>query len=666
LEIYKFARITTVFLLAFSWLFMADAKGTMSPLEQAWADIQELDEDVNQLTDKEATQDLIDIAHTKYNEAYAAKQSLDSATTTLEQATTAESQAIQAKNNAIAAVDNQTPIVANALSEKNAAQDALDVANINLQTTQSVIQSAGGEGLQYTVYHLTRVFPNIAVPDSVICSGTWNSNSMQLPVCGYYENIIVKFTGKITVPSDWDSVYFAGYTDDGFRMYVDGNLAVNNWVEQGVRWSAYSPIYDVSQDKTLDVEIWWYNGGGPGSYHLGWSIPGGWTGAGCAYTGGWGVGFSCDLGTFSSGPGATQEQINAYNAAVTAKATAQADYNNKLATYNTENSKLQQYTQTKDAADISATNAISAKSTAQSNYNSAQLDYNLKIVAVQNAIDDAQESLQEQLQFENEQRVAAAIAQAMANQPQPQPSDEPQPSPEPSPEPSDEPTTEPEEEPTTEPTPEQTEPEEPNPSPSSDTTEEENVDPTPEPETSPEPETEPSPLPEDTDPTPETEPTQDPSENVDKTENTPIDNATANLIADLTNSNTLTKLTPEQAAVVSKALGVAPEELKLVAELAKSDENVAEALEEFGDRANENLDAPMPYTLADAVTEVQTEAFLADPLGAVLNIDPLELLSNFSELGMDMTDDQREKAQEVIIPVVLVSNIVSAVVGMRR
>ena len=139
-----------MFLLAFSWLFMADAKGTMSPLEQAWADIQELDEDVNQLTDKEATQDLIDIAHTKYNEAYAAKQALDSATTTLEQATTAESQAIQAKNDAIAAVDNQTPIVANALSEKNAAQDALDVANINLQTTQSAIQGAGGSGLQYT------------------------------------------------------------------------------------------------------------------------------------------------------------------------------------------------------------------------------------------------------------------------------------------------------------------------------------------------------------------------------------------------------------------------------------------------------------------------------------------------------------------------------------
>ena len=140
----------------------------------------------------------------------------------------------------------------------------------------------------------------------------------------------------------------------------------------------------------------------------------------------------------------------------------------------------------------------------------------------------------------------------------------------------------------------------------------------------------------------------------------------SNLIADLTNSNTLTKLSPEQKAAVAGVLGISTKEVALVAELAKSDPVIAEALKEFGDRANANLDAPMPYTLADATTELQTEAFLADPLGAVLDINPAELLSNFSELGMDMTDDQREKAQEVIIPVVLVSNIVSAVVGMRR
>jgi hypothetical protein len=242
-------------------------------------------------------------------------------------------------------VDGQTATVAlalehkdNALEERNDAQDALNIANINVQTTQSNMQSAGGTGLQYTVYNLTRTWPSIATPSGVICSGTWNSSSMNLPVCGNrYENIIVKFTGQITVPSWFTTVSFAGYTDDGFRMFINGNLAVNNWVEQGARWSAWSPTYDVSEDKTLDVEIWWYNGGGPGSYHLGWTIPGGMTGAGCDYSGNprvWGQNFSCNLNTFSSGSGPTQEQTDAYNDAVEAQAIAQTNYNNKLAVYN--------------------------------------------------------------------------------------------------------------------------------------------------------------------------------------------------------------------------------------------------------------------------------------------------------------------------------------------
>jgi hypothetical protein len=98
----------------------------------------------------------------------------------------------------------------------------------------------------------------------------------------------------------------------------------------------------------------------------------------------------------------------------------------------------------------------------------------------------------------------------------------------------------------------------------------------------------------------------------------------------------------------------------------KSDPAVASAFVEFAERAGDAGEAPMPFTLADAVTEVQTEAFLADPLGALFDVDPLELLSNFSELGSDMTDDQREKAQEVIVPVIIVSQIASTVIGMRR
>jgi outer membrane biosynthesis protein TonB len=630
----------------FGWLFLTPAYSD-DPLSVAAEEIAELNEKVTNLTEEADTRALIDIAEDKYDAAVASKSARDSAYAAYNEAVEAETTALSEKTTAQSAVDGQTVTVATALEDKNDAQDVLDIANINLQTTQSTVQSAGNQGLEYTVYTLLRNGSQ-AVTGSVICTGIWNSNSMNLPVCGYYEDIIVKFTGKITVPSDWTSVYFAGYTDDGFRMYVDGNLAVDNWVEQGSTWSPYSPVYDVSQDKTLDVEIWWYNGGGPGSYHLGWSIPGGWTGAGCAYTGGWGIGFSCNLNTFSYGVGATQSQIDAYNAAVTAQATAQTDYNTKLATYNTANSTLTTYSQTLTTKTNTYNTAVTNTANALAAKNNTQSTYDQSIINLNNAIDDAWELYNETWQFEEQQRVAAAIAAAMANQPQPTPDATTDPTPEPSPEPS----------------PEQTEPDDSTPTPDSETTDEPTPDPTPETEPTDEPSPEPSPQPSDIDqePTPEPEPT--PAEPSEEPSTNTITEETANLIADLTSKDTLTKLTPEQKTAVAEGLGIRASEIAKVAALAATDKNLATALEEFGDRIKENASAPMPYTLADATTEVATEAFLSDPIGAITDID-FEKLFSPSEWGKDMTDDQREKAQEVVVPVIIAGNIVAAAMTRR-
>jgi hypothetical protein len=634
----------------FGWLFLTPAYSD-DPLSVAAEEIAELNEKVTNLTEEADTRALIDIAEDKYDAAVASKAARDSAYAAYNEAVESETTALSEKTTAQSAVDGQTVTVATALEDKNDAQDVLDIANINLQTTQSTVQSAGNQGLQYTVYHLLRDGydvngQHIAVPGSVICTGVWNSNSMNLPVCGYYEDIIVKFTGRITVPSDWTSVYFAGYTDDGFRMYVDGNLAVDNWVEQGSTWSPYSPVYDVSQDKTLDVEIWWYNGGGPGSYHLGWSIPGGWTGAGCAYTGGWGIGFSCNLNTFSYGVGATQSQIDAYNAAVTAQATAQTDYNTKLAAYNTANSTLTTYSQTLTTKTNTYNTAVTNTANALAAKNNTQSTYDQSIINLNNAIEDAWDLYNETWLFEEQQRVAAAIATALANMPQPTP----------------EPTVEPTTEPTPEPSPESS------PTPESSPSEDEaSNEPEPSPEPTPDPTqtetTEPEPLPEST---PIVEPSPEPTIDSGSENNVTnsISQETANLIADLTSKDTLTKLTPEQKAAVAEGLGIKTSEIAKVALLAASEPSIAKALEEFGDRIKENASAPMPYTLADATTEVATEAFLSDPIGAIADIDFEKLLSP-SEWGKDMTDDQREKAQEVVVPVIIAGNIVAAAMTRR-
>jgi hypothetical protein len=254
---------------------------------------------------------------------------------------------------------------------------------------------------------------------------------------------------------------------------------------------------------------------------------------------------------------------------------------------------------------------------------------------------------------------------------------------EPEPEPTIEPTEEPEPETTEEPdlpepdvevdpeviTPEdprfpddqeQTEPEDSTPSPDSDTTDggNEEQDPTPTPSE------EPVSQPEDTDPTPV--PEQD-STDILEPVSPPSDN-----------SNTGNGISEEELKKLNKLISA--NDAKLLAQLVGTNETIKQAVEEFTTRAEENEDAPMPYTIADATVEVQAEKLLevvsvenlteifsnpTEAVGALVG-DAVEVLSSPSEWGKDMTDDQREKAQEVIIPVILVSNIVSSVMSLRR
>ena len=70
--------------------------------------------------------------------------------------------------------------------------------------------------------------------------------------------------------------------------------------------------------------------------------------------------------------------------------------------------------------------------------------------------------------------------------------------------------------------------------------------------------------------------------------------------------------------------------------------------------ANEDVE---DFTLADVVTEVQIEAFISDPVGAIIDVD-LENI-DFATIGQDMTQDQRQKSKEVVVPVIIASQIVA-------
>ena len=111
------------------------------------------------------------------------------------------------------------------------------------------------------------------------------------------------------------------------------------------------------------------------------------------------------------------------------------------------------------------------------------------------------------------------------------------------------------------------------------------------------------------------------------------------------------ELTEEQVEVVADVLQVETEDVAIVAEAIKSDEVVAEAVEEYVERAVENADVE-DYTLADVVTEVQYEAFLENPIEVLVDFDNITEI-NLTNISDDMTQDQKEKAQEVVVPVIL-------------
>ena len=184
----------------------------------------------------------------------------------------------------------------------------------------------------------------------------------------------------------------------------------------------------------------------------------------------------------------------------------------------------------------------------------------------------------------------------------------------------------------------------------------EETSPTPDPETTSEPEVTP-------DPEPSVEPEPQP-------EDTVVDQVVEPILDPVPVENI-------EAYINSTTMGISEDEARKLVALAANNATLATAIQEFSARSEENKTDVLPYTLADATAEVQAEAFIeavsvenisemlsnpTEAVGALIG-NTAELLSNFSELGSDMTDDQREKAQEVIIPVIIASQVVG---GMMR
>jgi len=124
------------------------------------------------------------------------------------------------------------------------------------------------------------------------------------------------------------------------------------------------------------------------------------------------------------------------------------------------------------------------------------------------------------------------------------------------------------------------------------------------------------------------------------------------------------ELTEEQVEVVAEVLQVEAEDVAIIAESVKDDEVIAEAVEEYVERAVENTDVEN-YTLADVVTEISYESFIENPIETFVDFDDLGDIT-IANIGDDMTQDQKEKAQEVVVPVILTRIASMAAFMFRR
>jgi hypothetical protein len=693
-------------MLAFGWLFMSPAYSD-DPLSLAAQEIEELNNSIDDLGYKDEFISLIEEAEDKYAIAVSAKETQTQTSDTYDSSLVLKATAGEEKASAQSAVDGQTVVVATALTNKNNAQDALDIANINLSTQSGSMTDITTEDFNNNSINNGRQnWPAGALSIFIVGSIDSNGNSVGTEVSITSTNNDGYFYGTDQVPSsdytnppalhlrapsqtlafrvaNWSGgavtqVKFSVYAKNGdstaMVRHTDGttyNFTIQNNVSSDYPGYVHQEVLDALPGKQIHEIYFW------------------------ADNGDWYIIDNVIIKTIIGSP-PSQELSDAV-------ASAQGVYNNKLSIYNQEVLTLNGYSQTLTNKTSEAENASLNVVTALQNKNNAINAYDQAINNVNSAIDDAWRCYDEQLQREIQSAIAQAAANAAANQPTPEPSPEPTAEEPPTPEPSPEPTAE--EPPTPEPSPEPTAEEPPTPEPSPEPTVEPTDQPTPEPtpEEPPTPEPSPEPTPETTEepapePSPEPGPDPKPEENpwtepdvaikdevlaaLVPEKGTGTEEDLSNVIANLTsNDNKLVTLSPEQVTAVSQTLraltqeakaevaqdlGIKPSEVAQIAQQMKSNPALAEAFVEFSDREAEAGETPMPFTLADAVTEVQTEAFLADPLGAVFAVDPIELLSNFSELGMDMTDDQREKAQEVVVPVIIVSQIAGAMIRRNK
>jgi len=141
----------------------------------------------------------------------------------------------------------------------------------------SIVKAAPEPGLNITVYNNFGYNASPPLPDitgrPVQCTTTYpNIDQIFNSVCNLSDDFIVKYEGFITSPTD-ATIIFHPTADDGTKLYIDGTLIDNNWIDKGGGGN-YSTAVEFTAGVPKPITFWYYENGGGAWVNLAWDLDG--------------------------------------------------------------------------------------------------------------------------------------------------------------------------------------------------------------------------------------------------------------------------------------------------------------------------------------------------------------------------------------------------------
>ncbi|MEV7245232.1 PA14 domain-containing protein [Streptomyces sp. NPDC093248] len=90
---------------------------------------------------------------------------------------------------------------------------------------------------------------------------------------GRSDDVSVRWTGRI-VPEKTGATTFSIIGDNGFRLWVDGRLVIDHWVDDWDREQIGAPV-ELTAGKAYDIKVEYFEHYGGSNLHLRWTPPGG-------------------------------------------------------------------------------------------------------------------------------------------------------------------------------------------------------------------------------------------------------------------------------------------------------------------------------------------------------------------------------------------------------